>query len=324
MAIRIGVVGTGHLGRIHLDCITKIPEFELVGFLDTDKNVTEKIRADFGLTHFQNIDDLIEVIDALDIVTPTQFHFEYAILALKKFKHVFVEKPLVSMLSEAKQLMDIAHEAGVTGQVGHVERFNPAYLAALPYIKNPMFIETARLSEYNKRGTEVSVIFDLMIHDIDLVLNMVNANVRKISANGAAMFNSSVDIANARLEFDNGCVANLTASRVSMNRIRKMRVFQRFAMIKMDFLEKKTDLITFKEEMQAREGLVLTIPDAQNPIELYTVKHLDIYPLNAIQAELSSFAHSITNNCIPPVTLLDGYNSVDIANRIAEKIKLNN
>jgi predicted dehydrogenase len=244
--IRIGVLGAGHLGKIHIKLLKEIPQFDLIGFFDPDDENAAKVIAEFGINRYDSVDSLLEEVDAVDIVTPTITHYSCAAKALKKSKHIFIEKPITNTIKEAKALIDLAREANVKVQVGHVERFNPAFTAALPYCSNPMFIETHRLAQFNPRGTDVSVVLDLMIHDLDIILSVVNANVKKISASGVAVVSDTPDIANARLEFDNGCVANLTASRISMKNMRKTRFFQKDAYISVDFLEKEANIVRLK------------------------------------------------------------------------------
>jgi predicted dehydrogenase len=320
--LKIGVLGAGHLGKIHINCIKLTPEFELTGFYDTDPNNAALVEAEFGIRRFPNIEELINAVDVVDIVTPTLSHFDCASLALKKFRHVFIEKPVVASPEEAMKLIAIASEANVKVQVGHVERFNPAFIAAQPFLVNPMFIETHRLAQFNPRGTDVPVILDLMIHDIDIVLSVVKSGIRKINASGVAIVSDSPDIANARLEFDNGCVANLTASRISMKNMRKSRFFQRDAYISVDFLKKETEIIRLK----SLEGIVpdplsmiIDLPGGKGPKQIYFDKP-EIVPLNAIQTELQSFAQAILSNATPSVTLNDGYLALDIAWRIIEKV----
>ena len=244
--IRIGVLGAGHLGKIHIKLLKQIPEFELVGFFDPNKKKTAKAEEEFGIKSFESIQQLVAEVDAVDVVTPTLSHYECAALALKNSKHVFVEKPITNTVEEAKDLIRLAEEANVKVQVGHVERFNPAFIAARPYCKHPMFIESHRLAQFNPRGTDVSVVLDLMIHDIDIILSMVNSNVKQISASGVAVVSDTPDIANARIEFDNGCVANLTSSRISMKNMRKSRFFQKDAYISVDFLDKVCEVVKMK------------------------------------------------------------------------------
>lgn len=319
--LKIGVLGAGHLGKIHLKCIRDLDDFKLIGFYDSDPQIAAKVESEFGLTSFRSLDDLIHEADVVDIVTPTVSHFECASLALKKSKHVFIEKPIVATPYEARELLKIANEANVKVQVGHVERFNPAFIAARPYLEHPMFIETHRLAQFNPRGTDVPVILDLMIHDIDIVLNVVKSNVRKISASGVPIVSDTPDIANARLEFDNGCVANLTASRISMKNMRKSRFFQRDAYISVDFLEKKTEIVRIKEldlENQNPLSMVIEIGDKE-PKEIIFDRP-EVKQTNAIQQELKEFAEAILNNTTPVVTIMDGYEALNVAYQIMEKL----
>ncbi|MBK7213593.1 MAG: Gfo/Idh/MocA family oxidoreductase [Bacteroidales bacterium] len=320
--LKIGVIGAGHLGKIHINCIKQIPDFELVGFFDTNPDIVSNVKNEFGIMPFETFEELIKAVDVVDIVTPTFAHYEYAAYALKRFKHVFIEKPIVATPGEALQLMDIAHEANVKVQVGHVERFNPAFLAAMPYFQNPMFIESHRLSGFNARGTDVPVILDLMIHDIDIILTVVKANIRKISASGVAVLSDSADIASARLEFDNGCVANLTASRISLRTMRKSRFFQRDAYISVDYLNKETEIVRIKElnGNTPEPGFPVIDPgNGKEARQLFFERPL-ITPINAIQTELSSFAEAILGNTAPPVTIMDGYQALQVSHQILEKV----
>lgn len=319
--LKIGVLGAGHLGKIHLKCIKEIPDFDLVGFYDPDIANAEKTGAEFGVKNWASIDDLIDAVDVVDIVTPTISHFECAAKALKKCRHVFIEKPIVTTLEEARELIKIAGEANVKVQVGHVERFNPAFLAAEALFDRPMFIEGHRLSQFNPRGTDVPVILDLMIHDIDIVLSVVKSNIRKISASGVAVVSDTPDIANARIEFDNGCVANLTASRISLKNMRKSRFFQRDAYISIDFLKKELEVVKISnlEEGTSPVGFVLDLGPGRGTKQISFDKP-EIKPLNAIKAELESFHSAIVNNTVPPVTINDGYSALELAHKIIEKI----
>jgi predicted dehydrogenase len=320
--LKIGVLGAGHLGKIHIKCIKLTPEFDLIGFYDSDPQNAASVEAEFGIPHYPTLEALIEAVDVVDIVTPTLSHFECASLALKKFRHVFIEKPVVTSPEEALKLIAIASEANVKVQVGHVERFNPAFLAAQPFLSNPMIIETHRLAQFNPRGTDVPVILDLMIHDIDIVLSVVKSGIRKINASGVAIVSDSPDIANARLEFDNGCVANLTASRISMKNMRKSRFFQRDAYIAIDFLEKETEIIRLKDLGGIAPdplAVIIDLPAGKGSKQIYFDKP-EIVPINSIQTELQSFAQAILTNKTPLVTLNDGYIALDIAWRILEKV----
>jgi len=311
----------GHLGRIHVRLLKEISKFELVGFYDPDDENSNKTISEFGITRFNTADELFEQCDAIDIVTPTIFHFECAQKALKLSKHVFIEKPLANTIKEAKILHSLTKEADVKVQVGHVERFNPAFVAALPYFSQPLFIETHRLAQFNPRGTDVSVVLDLMIHDIDIVLSVVRSTVRKISASGVAVVSDSPDITNARIEFDNGCVANLTASRISMKNMRKTRFFQKDAYISVDFLEKQTSVIRMKTIEGEPDPLAVTIDLGKDKgVKQIIFENPNVLESNAIKMELDSFADAILNDTQTSVTIDDGYNALDIAYKIIEKI----
>jgi len=322
--LRIGVFGAGHLGKIHIKCIKQIPDYELVGFYDPNDAIAHKVQAEEGVKLFEDIEQLIDAVDVVDIVTPTVSHFDCAQRSLRKFRHVFIEKPIVATPDEAIRLLDLATEAGVKVQVGHVERFNPAFLAAKPYLKDPMFIETHRLSQFNPRGTDVPVVLDLMIHDIDIVMNVVKANIRKIYASGVSVVSDTPDIANARIEFGNGCVANLTASRISMKNMRKSRFFQRDSYVAVDFLNKDAEIIRIRDlTPENNDPLALTLnmgPDRPNK-QIFFEKP-PIPNVNAIVEELKSFHLAILNDKTPPVTINDGYVALDVAHQIIRKIEL--
>ncbi len=326
--LKIGVLGAGHLGKIHIKCIKEIGNYKLIGFYDPDKNTTAVVEKELGIKHFNSLDNLIDNVDVVDIVTPTISHYDCAVLALKKTKHVFIEKPIVETLEEAKDLIKIAREANVKVQVGHVERFNPAFIAAKPFLNQPMFIETHRLAMFNPRGTDVPVVLDLMIHDIDIVLSVVNSDIKKISASGVHVVSQTPDIANARLEFDNGCVANFTSSRISMKNMRKSRFFQRNAYISVDYLNKKVETIQLKDvDKNNIDPLAMTINiDENKNLKQVFFYYPDIKPLNAIKAELESFSNAIINDTTPIVTMIDGYNALNVAYKIIDKFKytLNN
>ena len=295
----------------------------MVGFYDSDEKNAASISKEFDIKAFSSIDELIDAVDAVDIVTPTLTHYDCAVRALKKSKHIFIEKPITNTIEEAKHLISLSLEADVKGQVGHVERFNPAFIAAKPYCSSPMFIETHRLAQFNPRGTDVSVVLDLMIHDIDIILSIVKSNIKKISASGVAVVSDTPDIANARIEFDNGCVANLTASRISMKNMRKSRFFQRDAYISVDFLEKEVSVVKLKSINGEADPLavVIDLGKGKGQKQIYFDKP-SIQPINAIKTELEYFYESIKNDTVPPVSLDDGYKALDVAYKIIEKLKL--
>lgn len=317
----IGVLGVGHLGKIHVKLLLEIPEFNLVGFYDTDDENANKTIEQFGIKRYADLEELINACDALDIVSATNAHFELAKLAIKNTKHIFIEKPMTSTLEEAIELVELVKEADIIAQIGHVERFNPAFLAVQDKITDPMFIETHRMAQFNPRGTDVSVIHDLMIHDIDIILKLVNGNVKNIYASGVPIISDSPDIANARIEFDNGCVANVTASRISIKNMRKTRVFQKDAYVSIDFLEKKAEIFKLynapQDDINTLE-LDLGADKAKKYIHFDTPK---IEPINSIKLELQHFHTSISNKTTPPVSALDGLKAMEVAYGILDKIQ---
>lgn len=319
--IKIGILGAGHLGKFHIQQALEIENLELIGIYDPDPQKVNEVVEKFKVKAFDNMDDLIESVDAVDVVTPTLSHYECASIALRKFKHVFIEKPITNTLEEAKSLINLVHEAKVKVQVGHVERFNPAFVEAKKHINEPRFIETHRLSEFNPRGTDVSVILDLMIHDIDIILSVVNSPIKKISASGVAVVSDTPDIANARLEFSNGCVANITASRISMKNMRKSRFFQKEAYIAVDFLEKTTEIVTMQKLEGEADPFDVTLDLGENKGKMKIgFDKPTISPTNAIKEELSTFTNSIINDTETVVTIEDGANALDVAYKILELI----
>jgi predicted dehydrogenase len=316
--LKVGVFGVGHLGKFHLNNWLEIPQVNLVGFFDPDDDTAVDVAAKYQLKRFDDEDSLVAASDAIDIIAPTQFHFELCEKAIRKGRHVFVEKPLANTMDEAHQLVKLAQESDIKLQVGHVERFNPAFLALKDVELNPMFIEVHRLAQFNPRGTEVSVILDLMIHDIDIILSIVRSDVKNISASGVAVMTETPDIANVRIEFDNGCVANLTSSRISMKKMRKMRVFQKDAYIGIDFLNKKTEIIKLKDESDSNTfNFDIETPSGKRTI---AVANPPIPEVNAIKKELEEFVYAITHNTKTIVTEIDGLMAMDVAHQILRKI----
>lgn len=318
--LKIGVLGAGHLGKIHLKILKDSTFFDLIGFYDSNKETRDKVSTEFGIKSFDNPDTLLDLCDVIDIVTPTITHFKLAKEAIKKSKHVFIEKPLANSIEEGKTLMQLSKEANVKVQVGHVERFNPAFTAAQSYLNSPLFIETHRLALFNPRGTDVSVVLDLMIHDIDIVLSTVKANIKKISASGVAVVSDTPDITNARIEFDNGCVANLTASRISMKNMRKSRFFQRDAYISVDFLEKRSEIIRMKTIEGNADPLAVTIDLGEKGVKQIYFENPEIKPTNAIESELRTFATAINEDLEPIVSIDAGYKALEVAHLIIEKV----
>ena len=317
--LKIGIFGTGHLGKFHIANWLEIEGTEIVGFYDPNDDAAAEAIAKFGLKRFEDMESLMDEVDAVDVITPTQFHYPVCERALRKSKHVFVEKPLASDLDEAGRLIKLVQEAKVKFQVGHVERFNPAFLSLQGRELAPMFIEVHRLAQFNPRGTEVSVILDLMIHDIDIVLHLVNSDIKNISASGVAVMTDTPDIANARIEFMNGCVANLTSSRISMKRMRKMRLFQKDAYIGIDFLDKKTEVIRLKKDEESEDVFSFDIETPSGSKEI-VVENPEIIQINAIKAELTAFKNAITLNTPTIVSEQDGFMALDVAQQILTKI----
>ncbi|OIQ29020.1 MAG: oxidoreductase [Bacteroidetes bacterium MedPE-SWsnd-G2] len=316
--LNAGVLGAGHLGKIHLRLLNQSDKYNLVGFYDADAENAQKVVEEFGYTYFDSIEKLIDAVDVVDIVTPTLSHFDCAKLAISKGKHIFIEKPITNTADEADELRQLVASQGTKGQVGHVERFNPAFTAVKDKIESPMFIETHRLAEFNPRGTDVPVVLDLMIHDIDIILSVVKSKVKNVSASGVSVISETPDIANARIEFENGCVANLTASRISLKNMRKSRFFQRDAYISVDFLEKKCEVVKMKDAPEQPGDFDMILQNAEGIKKQIYFDNPNIESNNAILDELESFAHAINTNTKPVVTLYDGTEALRVAQQIIE------
>lgn len=322
--LKIGVLGAGHLGKIHLKCIQLAAEtYQLAGFYDPNAQAARQVSESLGIPCFDSAEALIAAVDVVDIVTPTTQHYALAEKAILAGKHLFIEKPLTHTVAEAESLVSLSRKHGVQVQVGHVERFNPALLALEDMPLHPMFIEAHRLAAFNPRGTDVSVILDLMIHDIDIILSMVRSPVKSVSASGVAVVSETPDIANARIEFENGCVANLTASRISLKQMRKVRFFQKDAYVSLDFLEKQAQVVRLYEKgasnlPQEANLLELSTPSGEKLLHIHMP---EIEQVNAIRMELEAFAHSIENKTTPKVSIEDGYEALKVAYRIVEEIE---
>lgn len=322
--LKIGVFGAGHLGKIHMQQWQQVNEAELVGFFDPSDEMAAIAIEKYNIPRFTDVDELIAASDAVDIVSPTIYHYDIAKACLQSGKHLFIEKPLSHTLEEGLELVKMVKEANVKCQVGHVERYNPAFLAVGEQLMHPMFIEAHRLAQFNPRGTDVSVILDLMIHDIDIVLCLVKSPVKRISASGVSVLSETADIANARIEFDNGCVANLTSSRMSLKNMRKMRLFQRDAYIGIDFLNKQTEIVRLKED-GSEEGLMdFPLEMANGDKKIISVQNPEVLPLNAINKELTEFAQAIIYDRPVRVSVIDGYQAMDVAHQILKKMSLHN
>ncbi len=316
--LKVGVLGAGHLGKIHLRLLKESSKYDLVGFYDADAINGKKVAAEFGYQYYDNINTLIDAVEVVDIVTPTLSHFDCAKKAMEKGKHIFLEKPITKTLEEAEELLVLEKKYRVKGQVGHVERFNPAFTAIKDSIHNPMFIETHRLAEFNPRGTDVPVVLDLMIHDIDAILSVVPSEVKEIHASGVSVISKSPDIANARIAFKNGCVANLTASRISLKNMRKSRFFQQDAYISVDFLEKKVEVVKMKDAPETPGEFDMILQNAEGIKKQIYFENPSIENNNAILDELETFADAITEDTIPQVSLADGTKALRVALQIIE------
>src|SRR3984885_11570954 len=319
--LKVGFFGVGHLGKFHLNNWKEIKNAELTGFYDPDDAVAREVADKYQLKRFSDPLELIDACDVIDIIAPTPFHFTLCEKAIRKGKHVFVEKPLANTMDEARELVKLVRESNIKLQVGHVERFNPAFLALQSMPLNPLFIEVHRLAQFDPRGTEVSVILDLMIHDIDIILNLVKSEVKNISASGVAVMTETPDIASVRIEFNNGCVANLTSSRISMKKMRKMRLFQKDAYIGIDFLNKKAEVIKLKTPQDIDVfSFDIETPNGKKTIAL---SNPQVPEVNAIRLELEKFCEAVLNNKPTLVSEVDGFRAMDIAHQILQKIKHN-
>ena len=316
--LNVGVLGAGHLGKIHLRLLKESKKYNLIGFHDTNAESAANIQKEFGYQHFDNYDELLKSVDVIDIVTPTLSHFDMAKKAIESGVHVFIEKPITNTVAEAEELIRLAKANKVKGQVGHVERFNPAFRAAIDKIDQPMFIETHRLAEFNPRGTDVPVVLDLMIHDIDAILSIVNSKVKKVNASGVSVISETPDIANARIEFENSCVANLTASRISLKNMRKSRFFQRDAYISVDFLEKVTEVVKMKDAPEQPGDFDMILQNAEGVKKQIYFDNPDVKVNNAIMDELETFADAIHNDTEPIVTLEQATEALRVAIQVIE------
>ncbi|MBT3742661.1 MAG: Gfo/Idh/MocA family oxidoreductase [Polaribacter sp.] len=319
--LKVGVLGAGHLGKIHLRLLQESEKYELIGFFDPFTKNAQKVATEFGYNLFNSIDELIEAVDVVDIVTPTLSHFECAKKSIEKGRHIFIEKPIAKTVLEAEAIRTLASQYHVIGQVGHVERFNPAFIAAKGMIDNPMFIETHRLAEFNPRGTDVPVVLDLMIHDIDIILSVVKSKVINVHASGISVISETPDIANARIEFENGCVANLTASRISMKNMRKTRFFQKDAYISVNFLSKESEIVRIQDAPKNPDEFAMILQNDEGVKKQIYFENPEIVNNNAILDELETFADAIVHNTTPIVTLHNGTEALRIAQWIIDCFK---
>ncbi len=314
--LKAGVLGAGHLGKIHLRLLQQSENYELVGFYDASATVRASIAEEFGYTPYDSMEALIDACDMVDVVTPTTYHYECAKKVITAGKHLFIEKPITNTVEEAQEILALAKQHNVMGQVGHVERFNPAFMSVNNAIESPMFIESHRLAEFNPRGTDVPVVLDLMIHDIDAILSVVHSPVKSVSASGVSVISETPDIANARIEFENGCVANLTASRISLKNMRKSRFFQKDAYISVDFLEKKVEVVKMKDAPENPDDFAMILQNAEGIKKQIYFDNPDVPSNNAILDELDAFAKAIHNNTTPIVSLEAGTKALRVAKMV--------
>jgi predicted dehydrogenase len=322
--LRAGIFGLGHLGKIHLKVLKEIcnerNDIEIAGIFDSNNESNASISEENNFSVNNSADELIGKIDIAIIVTPTSSHYELAYKTISAGINTFIEKPVTDTTEEANKLLKLAEGMDVKIQIGHIERFNPAILALDNYKLSPMFIETHRLSQFNPRGTDVSVIQDLMIHDIDIILNLVKSKVKKIDANGVAIITDKIDIANARIQFENGCVANITASRISMNKMRKMRLFQKSAYISIDFLQNSSEVFKIGDGTGENSIALTEFEQGNKNIKIF-YERPPVKEVNSMKYEVNKFIDAIINNEEPIVTLEDGLQALEVANEIVNMIE---
>lgn len=306
--LRCAVIGVGHLGKFHAQKYAALDNVELIGVCDANPETAQKIAEDLGVTAYTDYQNLAQHCDAVSIVTPTRSHYDVCRFFLSAGVHVLVEKPITTTVAQAKELIALAKEHDCVLQVGHIERFNGVLMAARDEIQNPLFIQSQRLAPFNPRGADVNVIYDLMIHDIDIILNLVNAPVTSIEAYGAPVVTDSIDMATARLKFANGCVADLTASRVSHGPERTMQIFQPDSFLNIDFQSK-----SFSRASRANTEIFPGIPGIDR--QEFTFENLD-----ALQMEISAFIEAIRMKHKPVVTGEDGMRALETAVRISNAV----
>lgn len=321
--LKIGVIGAGHLGGLHAKMFAEINSAELVGVYDIDASKARSVGAAVKTKAFADLDDLVQSAEAVSVAATTKAHFDIAMQALQAGRHVFIEKPITETIAQARELVATARTKGLKIQVGHIERFNPAILALEEYHLHPLFIESHRLAQFNPRGTDVAVVLDLMIHDIDLILSLVKSNVTRIDANGVAVVSESADIANARLQFENGCVANVTASRISQNKMRKMRLFQKDAYISIDFAQGLAEVFRLVDEGDSKVRSTMLLGKIEQGARKRAIvyERPEVKEVNALKHELELFVRSVKDDCEPPVTGHDGLQALEVAEEIMKRIE---
>lgn len=319
--IKVGVLGVGHLGEHHVKHFCSIDGINFLGFFDTDTIQANIISKKFKVKAFQNIDNLIESVDAVSIVTPTTYHAKIAEKCIRKKKHVFIEKPITSTIEEADKVLELAKKNNVIVQVGHIERLNPALKALESYKIKPKFIEIQRLAPYNTRGTDVPVVLDKMIHDIDIVLSLADSKVRSISATGLSILTDSIDIAHARIKFENGCVSSITSSRIAKDEVRKIKTFQQNLYATVDLYKGLTEVYTISKEDLNKKSFLMSVPfNYKNKTRHIAYEKPTITKEDALRLELINFTNAIKGIEKPIVDGQSGREALNIAIKIQEKI----
>ncbi len=321
--LSVGVIGVGHLGKLHTKMFKQIENCALVGVFDANPEQAKSVAAEFGVSAFNSIDDLLLKVNAVSIATTTSAHFEVAKKCLEKNIHVFVEKPITATIEEAEKLVEISKNKNLKLQVGHIERFNPGLISLDSYISEPRFIQTDRLSQFNPRGTDVAVVLDLMIHDIDIILSLIKSNVKQIDANGVAVVSDHIDIANARIQFENGAVANVTASRISQKKMRKMRIFQKDHYISLDFVTGVSEIYRLQPVDQSAQPDSISfgeigVGEKKKRLVYEQPEHKEI---NALNYELQLFVDSVLYDKKIVVSGEDGLRALKVAEIIINKIE---
>ena len=321
--LKVGIIGTGHLGKLHTKLFKEIDNCDLLGIYDQDPGKADAAGKEFGVKVFDTREDLFNSIEAVSVVATTSAHHEIAKSALEKGIHVFVEKPITVKIEEAEELVALAASKKLNLQVGHIERFNPALVSLEKYNLDPKFIQTDRLAQFNPRGTDVAVVLDLMIHDIDIILSLIKSDVKNISASGVAVVSDNIDIANARIEFENGAVANVTASRISQKKMRKMRMFQRDNYISLDFTTGVAEVFRLVSPQEMSEGHFLSFGEmgVGEKKKFVVYEQPEMKELNALKHELQLFTDSVLNKTKPIVSGEDGLKALKVAETIIKKIE---
>lgn len=320
---KVGVIGVGHLGNLHAKMYDMIPSADFIGLYDIDAERAREVADRFGVKAFPDADTLLSEVEAISVVTPTSNHFDTATHALHNGIHVFIEKPVTSDVQSAEALIKLAQEKKCIVQVGHIERFNPALMSLQSIDLNPMFIESHRLAQFNPRGTDVAVVLDLMIHDIDIILSLVNSPVKQIDANGVAIVSDSIDIANTRIQFENGAVANITASRISQKKMRKMRIFQRDNYITIDFLQGLAEVYRLFGDGAELPEMTMMLGEIGTGTQKKKIVYQrpEVPDINALEYELAQFVEAVQNGTSPIVTAHEGKKALEVALEVMEKIK---